>query len=63
MVAQPTENLKQFFQGALLKHHLDGGIRKRSLAKRTIDAKLATWLELNWQHKERWLTKAQADVS
>jgi small subunit ribosomal protein S16 len=44
--AQPTELLKQFFhKGALLKHHLDGGIRKGALTQEQADAKLATWLE------------------
>jgi small subunit ribosomal protein S16 len=32
-------------QSALLKHHLDGGIRKGALTQEQADAKLATWLE------------------
>jgi small subunit ribosomal protein S16 len=38
--------LKLFFhKGALLKHHLDGGIRKGALTQEQADAKLAAWLE------------------
>jgi small subunit ribosomal protein S16 len=33
------------YKGALLKHHLDGGIRKGALTQEQADAKLATWLE------------------
>jgi small subunit ribosomal protein S16 len=32
------------YKGALLKHHLDGGIRKGALTQEQADAKLA-WLE------------------
>jgi hypothetical protein len=50
MVLNQLKLLKQFFlQGALLKHHLDGGIRKGALTQEQADAKLATWLEAkNW---------------
>jgi small subunit ribosomal protein S16 len=38
--------LKLFFlTRALLKHHLDGGIRKGALTQEQADAKLAAWLE------------------
>jgi small subunit ribosomal protein S16 len=33
------------YTGALLKHHLDGGVRKGALTQEQADAKLATWLE------------------
>jgi small subunit ribosomal protein S16 len=33
------------YKGALLKHHLDGGIRKGALTQEQADAKLAAWLE------------------
>jgi hypothetical protein len=37
--------LKLFFlTKALLKHHLDGGIRKGALTQEQADAKLAAWL-------------------
>jgi small subunit ribosomal protein S16 len=49
MVAQwcSTETAKAIlsYKGALLKHHLDGGIRKGALTQEQADAKLATWLE------------------
>ncbi len=45
--AQPTDTAKAIlsYKGALLKHHLDGGIRKGALTQEQADAKLATWLE------------------
>ncbi len=45
--AQPTETAKAIlsYKGALLKHHLDGGIRKGALTQEQADAKLAAWLE------------------
>jgi small subunit ribosomal protein S16 len=43
--AQPTDTAKAIlsYKGALLKHHLDGGIR--ALTQEQADAKLAAWLE------------------
>jgi small subunit ribosomal protein S16 len=45
--AQPTDTAKAIlsYKGALLKHHLDGGIRKGALTQEQADEKLATWLE------------------
>ena len=45
--AQPTETAKAIlsYKGALLKHHLDGGVRKGALTQDQADAKLATWIE------------------
>ncbi len=45
--AQPTDTAKAIlsYKGALLKHHLDGGVRKGALNQEQADAKLATWLE------------------
>jgi small subunit ribosomal protein S16 len=45
MVLNQQILLKQFLQRALLKHHLDGGIRKGALTQEQADAKLAAWLE------------------
>jgi small subunit ribosomal protein S16 len=46
MVLNQQILLKQFsYKGALLKHHLDGGIRKGALTQEQADAKLAAWLE------------------
>ncbi|WP_309609475.1 30S ribosomal protein S16 [Flavobacterium sp.] len=45
--AQPTDTAKAIlsYKGALLKHHLDGGVRKGALTQDQADAKLATWIE------------------
>ena len=45
--AQPTDTAKAIlsYKGALLKHHLDGGIRKGALTQEQADAQLAAWLE------------------
>ena len=65
--AQPTDTARAIlsYKGALLKHHLDGGIRKGALTQEQADAKLATWLEAKTgkvDAKKEGLTKAQADV-
>ncbi|POS01244.1 30S ribosomal protein S16 [Flavobacterium croceum] len=45
--AQPTDTARAIlsYKGALLKHHLDGGVRKGALTQEQADAKLATWME------------------
>ncbi len=45
--AQPTDTARTIlsYKGALLKHHLDGGVRKGALTQEQADAKLATWLD------------------
>ena len=63
--AQPTDTAKAIlsYKGALLKHHLDGGIRKGALTQEQADAKLAAWLEAKAgkvDAKKEGLTKAQA---
>lgn len=65
--AQPTETAKAIlsYKGALLKHHLDGGIRKGALTQEQADAKLAEWLEAKSgkvDSKKEGLTKAQSDA-
>ncbi|PWB23169.1 30S ribosomal protein S16 [Flavobacterium sp. HTF] len=65
--AQPTDTARAIlsYKGALLKHHLDGGIRKGALTQEQADAKLAAWLEAKAgkvDAKKEGLTKAQADV-
>ena len=62
--AQPTDTAKAIlsYKGALLKHHLDGGIRKGALTQEQADAKLATWLEsksATVDAKKTGLSKAQ----
>ena len=62
--AQPTDTAKAIlsYKGALLKHHLDGGIRKGALTQEQADAQLAAWLEsknATVDAKKSGLTKAQ----
>ncbi len=63
--AQPTDTAKAIlsYKGALMKHHLDGGIRKGALTQEQADAKLAAWLEAKAgkvDAKKDGLSKAQA---
>jgi small subunit ribosomal protein S16 len=63
--AQPTDTAKAIlsYKGALLKHHLDGGIRNGALTQEQADAKLAAWLEAKAgkvDAKKEGLSKAQA---
>jgi small subunit ribosomal protein S16 len=65
--AQPTDTARAIlsYTGALLKHHLDGGVRKGALTQEQADAKLATWLEEKAgkvDAKKSGLSKAEADV-
>ena len=65
--AQPTDTAKAIlsYKGALLKHHLDGGIRKGALTQEQADAKLAAWLEEKAgkvEAKKSGLSKAEADA-
>ena len=65
--AQPTDTAKAIlsYKGALLKHHLDGGVRKGALTQDQADAKLAKWLEEKAgkvDAKKSGLSKADADA-
>jgi small subunit ribosomal protein S16 len=65
--AQPTDTARAIlsYKGALLKHHLDGGIRKGALTQEQADAKLAAWIEDKAgkvNAKKEGLTKAQQDA-
>jgi small subunit ribosomal protein S16 len=65
--AQPTDTAKAIlsYKGALLKHHLDGGVRKGALTQEQADAKLSTWLEEKTgkvDSKKEGLTKTQAEA-
>ncbi|NHM06707.1 30S ribosomal protein S16 [Flavobacterium sp. CYK-4] len=65
--AQPTDTARAIlsYKGALLKHHLDGGVRKGALTQEQADAKLAAWLEAKAGKvtaKKENLSKAQADA-
>jgi small subunit ribosomal protein S16 len=62
--AQPTDTARAIlsYKGALLKHHLDGGVRKGALTQDQADAKLAAWLEEKSgkvNAKKEGLSKAQ----
>jgi small subunit ribosomal protein S16 len=45
--AQPTDTARAIlsYKGVLLKHHLDGGVRKGALTQEQADAKLTAWLD------------------
>ena len=65
--AQPTDTARAIlsYKGALLKHHLDGGIRKGALTQEQADAKLSAWLEAKAgkvDAKKDGLSKVQADA-
>jgi small subunit ribosomal protein S16 len=63
--AQPTDTARAIlsYKGALLKHHLDGGVRKGALSQEQADAKLTSWLEeknSKVEAKKDGLSKVQA---
>ncbi|QLC66568.1 30S ribosomal protein S16 [Flavobacterium sp. LPB0248] len=65
--AQPTDTARAIlsYKGALLKHHLDGGVRKGALTQEQADAKLTAWLESKAgkvDAKKDGLSKAKADA-
>lgn len=65
--AQPSDTARAIlsYKGALLKHHLDGGVRKGALTQEQADAKLAAWLEEKANAvnaKKDGLSKAKADA-
>ena len=65
--AQPTDTARAIlsYKGALLKHHLDGGIRKGAITQEQADAKLVAWLEEKAgkvDAKKLGLTKEQAEA-
>ncbi|MDM1395588.1 30S ribosomal protein S16 [Myroides odoratimimus] len=45
--AQPTDTARTLlsYKGAMLKHHLQGGVNKGALTQEQADAKFAAWLE------------------
>lgn len=65
--AQPTDTARAIlsYKGALLKHHLDGGVKKGALTQEQAEAKLAKWLEEKAGKvtaKSEGLAKSKADV-
>ena len=64
--AQPTDTARAIlsYKGVLLKHHLDGGVRKGALTQEQADAKFEAWLEEKTNKvnaKVEGLDKAKAD--
>lgn len=65
--AQPTDTAKAIlsYKGVLLKHHLEGGIRKGALTQEQADAKFAAWLaekDNKITSKKDGLSSNKADV-
>lgn len=65
--AQPSDTARAIlsYKGALMKHHLDGGVRKGALTQEQADAKFAAWLEEKANKvdaKKDGLSKAKADA-
>lgn len=65
--AQPTDTARAIlsYKGALLKHHLDGGVRKGALTQEQADEKLTKWLDEKAgkvDSKKEGLSKAQAEA-
>jgi len=65
--AQPTDTARAIlsYKGALLKHHLDGGVRKGALSQEQADAKLEAWIQekaIKVDAKKDGLSKAQLDA-
>ena len=65
--AQPTDTARAIlsYKGALLKHHLDGGVRKGALTQEQADAKLAAWIDEKAgkvDAKKDGLSKKQAEA-
>ncbi|MGF1555294.1 30S ribosomal protein S16 [Paucihalobacter sp.] len=65
--AQPTDTARAIlsYKGALLKHHLDGGIKKGALTEAQAEAKFNAWLEektAKIQSKTEGLSKADSEA-
>ncbi len=63
--AQPTDTARTLlsYRGALLKHHLNGGVRKGALTQEEADAKFEAWVtekEAKIQAKKDGLSEAEA---
>ena len=63
--AQPTDTARTLlsYRGVMLKHHLNGGVRKGALSQEDADAKFEAWLsekDAKIQDKQDGLTKAEA---
>ena len=65
--AQTTDTARTLlsYKGVMLKHHLNGGVRKGALTQEQADTKFAAWLEekeTKIQAKKDGLTQAESDA-
>lgn len=65
--AQPTDTARTLlsYKGVMLKHHLNGGVRKGALTQEQADTKFAAWLEekeTKIQAKKDGLTQAESEA-
>ena len=65
--AQPTDTARTLlsYRGVMLKHHLNGGIRKGALSQEDADKKFAAWLEekeAKIQAKKDGLTQSESEL-
>ena len=65
--AQPTDTARTLlsYKGVLLKHHLNGGVRKGALTEEQAEKKFTAWLEekeAKIQAKKEGLTKQEQDA-
>ncbi|MCH4828285.1 30S ribosomal protein S16 [Flavobacterium covae] len=65
--AQPTDTARAIlsYKGALLKHHLEGGVRKGALTPEQAEAKFTAWIEekaAKVNAKKDGLAKSKADA-
>ena len=65
--AQPTDTARAIlsYKGAMLKHHLNGGVRKGAITQEQADAKFDAWVsekEAKVQSKRDGLSQVEADV-
>ena len=65
--AQPTDTARTLlsYKGVMLKHHLNGGIRKGALTQEEADKKFAAWLEEKEgkiQAKKDGLSQTESDA-
>jgi len=65
--AQPTDTARAIlsYKGAMLKHHLNGGVRKGAITQEQADEKFNAWLDektIKVQAKRDGLSQADADA-
>lgn len=65
--AKPTDTARTLlsYRGVMLKHHLNGGIRKGALSQEEADKKFASWLEekeAKIQAKKDSLSKSESEL-